>query len=341
MAERMTTDTSLLFLPGDDVAELLRDQEAVVMAAVRDAYLAHGRGETLAPHSTFLRFPGGDDRMIALPAYLGGRFDVAGIKWIASFPGNHARGLERASGAVVLSSLTIGRPTAILEGSIISAKRTAASAAVAARALHETAFDPQLGLLGCGRINFEVLRFLLHVWPGLAAVRLYDVDPARAARFADAGANRFPALRFVVVEDAGTLLAGSTLVSIATTAVEPHVAYLGGGPLRTVLHLSLRDLEPAVILAADNVVDDPDHVCRAATSLHRAEQLIGHRGFIRCALADVLAGREPPARDYGVPTIFSPFGLGILDMAVAQLVCERAATERRGLRLPFAPTAAA
>ena len=336
----MTDDASVLFLSGDDVAAVLHGAEAVVTQAVHDAYAAHGRGESLAPHSTFLRFPGGRDRMIALPAYLGDRFGAAGLKWIASFPGNHARGLERASGVVVLSSLATGRPTAILEASIVSAKRTAASAAVAARALHDPAAGLDVGLLGCGVVNFEVLRFLLHVWPTLAVVRVHDVHEARAARFVAAGAAAFPTVRFEVGADAGALLARSTLVSIATTALTPHVGRLGGGP-RTILHLSLRDLEPTVILAADNVVDDADHVCREATSLHRAEQLVGHRDFIRCALADVLAGRAPAIRDYARPTIFSPFGLGILDIAVARLVCERAATERRGLRLPFAPTAAA
>ena len=336
----MTDDASVLFVPGDDVAALLRNEEAAIVRAVHDAYEAHVGGDAMAPHSTFLRFPGGPDRMIALPAYLGGRFRAAGIKWIASFPGNHAHGLERASGAIVLSSVTTGRPTAVLEGSIVSAKRTAASAAVAARALHHASEDLRLGLLGCGIVNFEVLRFLLHVWPELVAVRVYDVSAARTVRFVDSGAQAFPGVRFEVSADAHELLTESTLVSIATTAMEPHLGSLGDGSLRTILNLSLRDLEPPLILASDNVVDDLDHVCRAETSVHRAERLVGHRGFIRCTLGDVLTGRAPTRPDYARPTIFSPFGLGILDIAVAQLVCERAATERRGLRLRFAPTAA-
>lgn len=333
------SDDAVLVLAGDEVAEVLAGEEQAVMRAVEDAYATHAAGDALTPHSTFVRLPGGRDRIIALPAYLGGAFEVAGVKWIASFPGNHARRLARASGVVVLSSTTTGRVTAVLEGSVISAKRTAASAAVAARALHP---EPprEVGLLGCGVIGFETLRFLRHVWPTIEAAAICDVDRRRAEGFADRAAAAFDPLRIDVVEDARELLARAALVAIATTAMEPHLDDLGGSRVRTVLHLSLRDLTPAVVLAADNVVDDVDHVCRAETSLHRAERIVGHRRFIRCALAEVLAGRAPARRAYDAPIIFSPFGLGILDIAVAKLVWERATARRLGCRLPFAPSVA-
>src|SRR5215472_7329423 len=115
-------DDEILLLNGRQVADLLVGQEAKVLAAVRGAYLAHAAGRSSLPHSSFVRFPGNDgNRIIALPGYLGGGFEVAGVKWIASFPGNVARGMTRASAILILNSCSTGRLEAIMEGSLISA----------------------------------------------------------------------------------------------------------------------------------------------------------------------------------------------------------------------------
>src|SRR5687767_3700916 len=99
----------ILILKGDDVRQLLHGQEAAILSAVRHSYEVHQSGKSFVPHSTFLSFPNGrSDRVIALPAYLGGEFDTAGIKWISSFPGNIGLGMERASAVVILNSTSTG-----------------------------------------------------------------------------------------------------------------------------------------------------------------------------------------------------------------------------------------
>ena len=101
-------------------------------------------------------------------------------------------------------------------------------------------------------------------------------------------------------------------------------------PSGTILHTSLRDFTPAVVLRCDNVVDDGDHVCRANTSLHLTEQRQAGRDFIRCSLADVTSGRVSARPHPQRTTLFSPFGLGILDLAVSQWVLRQAISQGLG-----------
>jgi len=323
-------DGSIAVLSGSDVRALLAQRELELMQVVRKAYETHGAGDSSLPYSSFLRFPGQPrDRIIALPAYLGGECRAAGIKWVASFPGNLQHGFDRASAVLILNSPQTGRPEAVLEGSVISAKRTAASAALAAYCLLNGNRTNQVGLIGCGLINFEIARFVLAAFPEVDTLVLFDQVEARAAQFAGKCRSAFEALDVEVAADLNAVLRSCGLVSIATSAIAPHLGELHECARGSViLHISLRDLTPDVILACDNVVDDIDHVCRAQTSVHLAEQLVGHRKFIRCTLADMLRGGAPTRGSEAV-SVFSPFGLGVLDLAVAKLVRDLALQQGR------------
>jgi ornithine cyclodeaminase len=328
----------VLILSRADVLTVLDDGPGTVTRVVRGSYVAHAQGKTSVPHSVFLRFP--DDarnRIIALPAYVGGERPVAAVKWVASFPANITRGVERASAAILLNSVTDGRPVALLEGAVISARRTAASAAVAAAVLTADADrDVRAGvsLVGCGVINYEVLGFLRQELPELAAVTLFDLDRARADAFADRAARRWPGLAVEVVDSVDAALAAHRLVSLATTAAEPHLTTGACRPGTVVLHLSLRDIAVESVLAAVNVVDDADHVCRANTSLHLAEQATGNRDFITAEIGDLLAGAAPNPYDGSSVVVFSPFGLGAFDAALAAHVLDAAEARGLGFGLP-------
>lgn len=325
-------EDELLIVKGHEVISLLQGREQEIMQTVRHAYEAHWRSDDSLPHSLFLRFPGESrNRIIALPAYLGADFEVAGVKWVSSFPANTGLGQDRASAVVVLNSTATGRPQAILEGSVISAKRTAASAALAAKELRGGRPAPAMAVIGCGLINFEVVRFALAALPELESLVLFDKQRSHVEQFRRKCDETFPEARVEIAGDIAGALAAAPLVSFATTAITPHIADLAALQQgATVLHVSLRDLTPEVILSCDNVVDDIDHVCRAQTSIHLAEQLTDNRDFIRCTLAEILTGTAPPGDGEKI-TVFSPFGLGILDLAVGKLVCELAALQGAGL----------
>jgi 2,3-diaminopropionate biosynthesis protein SbnB len=313
-------------VPGVQVQAVLAGREKDLVALVEDTYRLHGAGGTVNPPSYFLRFPDRpSDRVIALPAALGGPRAVAGLKWIASFPGNVAAGIPRASAVLILNDHDTGYPIACLESSVISATRTAASAAAAADWLTRSRPRPvRVGFVGAGLIARYVHTFLVATGWAFDAVGVHDVDPAGAAGFRRYLDSTGTTAAVTVHEDAGDLVRGSDLVVFATVAAQPHVherSWFAHAPV--VLHLSLRDLAPEILLDAVNVVDDVDHCLTAGTSPHLVEQLTGSRDFLTGTLDDVMSGRVSVPADRTV--VFSPFGLGVLDLAVGRFVYDEVA----------------
>ncbi|MGW0209069.1 2,3-diaminopropionate biosynthesis protein SbnB [Streptomyces sp. NPDC003233] len=321
---------SFSVLPGRDVVDLLAGRETEVIDCVRDAYLLHQASESVNPDSYFLRFPDKPDaRIIALPAYLGGDSDVAGIKWIASFPGNVASGLPRASAVLVLNDYSTGYPFAVIEAAGISAARTAASAALAARTLGGDQ-PASIGIVGGGVIARTIARYLHAAGIPLRSVRCHDIDEHSARALVNHLTTAYGA-----GARAGTLdeALDSDLVVLATTALSPYIPPTHRfRPGQLVLNVSLRDLAPELLLSADNVLDDVEHCLKAGTSPHLAEQLTGNRDFVTGTLAQVIQGeaRLDPSR----PTVFSPFGLGVLDLAVGRHLYSVARDSGRLIEVP-------
>lgn len=317
-------------VPGPAVQQILDEDAAKVVEIVRQTYLDHHAGDSVNPDSYFLRFAHRPEaRIIALPAYLGGSVQRAGIKWIASFPRNIESGFPRASAVLVLNDAATGYPVALLEAAGISAARTAASAALAARALRPNgAAGGTTAVIGAGLIARTVCDYLLRTGVRPDRFLVHDLDAA--SEQALVGYLRGAGTE---AESAGGLdkaLRADTVL-FATTTATPYVTQRFA-PGQLVLHLSLRDLAPEVILAADNVLDDVEHCLKASTSPHLAEQASSSRSFVTGTLAQVLTGELSP--DPARATIFSPFGLGVLDIAVGAFVLDRALSLGTAHRVP-------
>lgn len=313
-------------IPGAQVQEALRGREKEIVDVVEDAYRLHASGETVNPPSAFLRFPDRpSSRIIALPASIGGGARVDGVKWISSVPPNVAHGIPRASAVMILNDYVTGYPFACLESSIISATRTAASAASAADRLSRDRPRPlRVGFLGTGLIARYIHTFLEGTGWSFEEIGVHDLSADSAAGFRSYLEQSGATGRVTVHDSAESLIRLSDLVVFATVAGEPHIedpSWFAHHPV--VLHVSLRDLAPEVLLESTNIVDDTEHVLRASTSPHLTEQLTGDRRFLHGTLADVMDDRVtvPPDRT----AIFSPFGLGILDLAVGKYVYDEVA----------------
>jgi 2,3-diaminopropionate biosynthesis protein SbnB len=308
-------------ISGAQVQHALQGREKQVMEVVEATYRLHGAGDSVNPPSYFLRFPDRpNDRIIALPASIGGQSRVDGLKWISSFPENVAAGIPRASAVLILNDHDTGYPFACLESSIISATRTAASAALAADWLSRGRERPtRVGFFGVGLIARYIHTFLAGSGWSFDEVGVFDLSADSANGFRGYLEQSGTAGRITVHDNAEDLIRSSDLVVFATVASQPHVenvSWLEHNPL--VLHVSLRDVAPEIVLASTNIVDDVEHCLKANTSPHLAEQLTGNRDFLHGTLDDVMAGRVTVPADR--PVVFSPFGLGVLDLAVGKYV---------------------
>jgi 2,3-diaminopropionate biosynthesis protein SbnB len=315
-------------ISGAQVREVLQGHEKQVTEVVEAAYRLHGDGRTVNPDSYFLRFPDRPSaRIIALPASLG---SVHGLKWISSFPENVAGGIPRASAVLILNDVATGFPFACMEASVISAARTAASAALAAVQLStRRGVQPsRVGFVGTGLIARYVHTYLAANGFTFDELGVHDLSPAHAEGFTGYLA-RTEAGRITVHDNAEDLIRSSDLIVFATVAGEPHVhdpAWFSHNPL--VLHVSLRDLSTDVILASCNVTDDVEHCMKANTSLHLTEQLTGGRDFVAGDMRALLASEIDVPADR--PVVFSPFGLGVLDLAVGAHVHEQVTRDGGG-----------
>ena len=312
-------------ISGTQVQRVLQGQEKEIVELVAATYRLHGAGDSVNPPSYFLRFPDRPSaRIIALPASIGGSTRVDGLKWVSSFPENVAAGIPRASAVLILNDHDTGYPFACLEASIISATRTAASAALAADQLSRGRGrrPTRVGFVGVGLIARYIHTFLAGTGWSFDEIGVFDLSGDSAAGFRGYLEQSGTAGRVTVHGSAEELIRSSDLVVFATIAAAPHVTDLSWfehNPL--VLHVSLRDLAPQILLASTNIVDDIDHCLKANTSPHLAEQLTGNRDFLHGTLDDVMAGRVTLPADR--PLIFSPFGLGVLDLAVGKYVYDR------------------
>ena len=175
-----------------------------------------------------------------------------------------------------------------------------------------------MGFLGTGLIARYIHTFLSGTGWSFDDIGVHDLSADSAAGFGgyleQSGGGDI-----TVYDSAEELIRSSDLVVIATVAAAPHVtdpSWFDHHPV--VLHVSLRDLAPEILLTATNIVDDVEHCQKANTSTHLAEQIDRDRDFLDGTLNDVIAGRVSVPADRTV--VFSPFGLGVLDLAVGKFV---------------------
>ncbi|MBC8951271.1 2,3-diaminopropionate biosynthesis protein SbnB [Xenorhabdus sp. TS4] len=309
-------------ITGDFINQVISSSRPEIISLVCQSYLTHHQDKTENPDSYFLRFKNKPEaRIIALPAAIDNpeeNISVSGIKWIASYPRNIESNLQRASAVILLNDYETGYPFACLEASQISAARTAASAVLAANHLGPASKQAKsLSIIGGGLIGRTIMAFFKDEGWQFDDVLVHDISEEYRNTFIN-NINAQDLYQVRAAADQAEALTADIVV-FTTTAASPYITdEKTFAPHQLILNISLRDLSPEIIYASNNVLDDISHCMKANTSPHLAEQKYGHRCFINGTLAQIINGEI--TLDNTKATIFSPFGLGVLDLSLAMLI---------------------
>jgi ornithine cyclodeaminase/alanine dehydrogenase len=323
---------SLLYLSRADVESLALPVSDVV-DAVEESFRRRGLREAQLPPKIGVTGAGGAFAH-AMPAAVPAA-GALGVKWVAAFPGNPALGLPTISGLVVLSDPRTGLPLAVMEAALITAMRTGASAAVAARHLCAPGAET-IGVLGCGVQGRSSVRALATVLPRLRRVQCHDLVPGAARAFAAELAAEMPAVEFDVAGAPAAVAAGASLVLTAISMVDGVPPPLGGGLLeRGGLAVAL-DYDAAWSAAA--MAECERFVCddRESTLATRAQgaHLAGIPA-IDADLGEIAAGLRPGREREDARIFCMNLGIATHDVITARLAYDRARAAGVGTELPL------
>ncbi len=273
--------------------------------------------------------PAADAFIHAMPAFIPA-LGAAGVKWVSGYPANPGRGLPYISGLIVLNDVETGFPKAVMDCTWITAQRTGAATAVAAKRLARQD-SRSLGILGCGvqgRSNLEALASVFR----LGEVKAFDIDPAAAARFAREAAARF-GLTATAGAAAEEAVRGSDLVVTAGPILKVPHATIRPGWLAAGAFASLVDYDSYWSRAALREVDKFTTDDRVQLDYARTQGYFRDIPPVHADLAELVAGRKPGRETAAERTMACNLGLALDDMATAPLVLARAEARGLGLRL--------
>lgn len=182
---------------------------------------SHGMPIVFPKESPFPNMPiaGPDRRFVAMPAYLGGSFDVCGVKWYGSNAANTAKGLPRSILTVTLNDKDTGAPLCFMSANILSAQRTGAVPAVAASRLAR--MDSEVAaVIGCGPINASCFKNIMTQTKQIKKVFCYDIFFDKAESFAEKISKEYN-VEGIATDNLQEALKDTDVVTVAASRLKP------------------------------------------------------------------------------------------------------------------------
>ena len=288
----------------DQAAVAARLDMTALIDRMEEALIAFSAGDVVQPVRQFVGVEEHDGFFGLMPAVS----DAMGVKLVTFYPRNQEKGIHTHHALILLFDPTTGEPTAVMDGGLITEKRTAATSAAATRLLAEDDASV-LAVLGSGvqaRAHIEAMRLVRPI----EEIRIWSRNPANAATLAnEVGATTMSP------EEA---VHGADIVVTATAATEP---ILEGAWLDEGAHVNAvgwngadgRELD-------DETMGNLLFVESLEAAADQAGNVRGSGATITAEIGAALAKPDPMWK--GRTTVFDSVGMAIEDVAAAQLVLE-------------------
>jgi ornithine cyclodeaminase/alanine dehydrogenase len=320
---------SILYLSRADV-EAVGLPMTDIIEALEEMFREKGAGRVEMPPKPGIHTRP-DAFIHAMPAYIPA-LEAAGIKWIAGYPGNQAKGLPYITGLLVLNDPDTGLPLAIMDATWITAQRTGAATAIAARRLARPD-SATVGIVACGvqgRSNLEALACLFPV----KRVRAYDLHPEIAERYAREMGARL-AVQIEPVTSLRDAVSGPDIVVTSGPILKDPQPAIEAGWLAPGAFASLVDFDSywqgAALRQADKLATD-DH---AQMRYYRQAGYFKDTPEAYADLSEIITGRKPGRQRPDERTMTINLGLALEDMATAIRIYRRAQENGLGVQLPL------
>ncbi len=357
-----------LFLSEDDMIKAGVLDTEKCLSTMEETFRLLGEGDYVmggpngSSHGSLLWFPatspfpnmpkaGPDRRYMAMPAYLGGRFNICGVKWYGSNIANVTRGLPRSILLVCLNDADTGEPRAIMSANLLSAMRTGCVPGVATKYLARREAGV-LGIVGCGVMNRACTKAILSGMSNKKKVILYDIKKENAEKLASEIEAEFG----LEVEVSGRLdetIANADVVSIAASGTIPvrvEKSWLKRGSLFTVTgHVEVDD----DFYTDNRLVFDhwKMHKAWLEEGLMHEQGITSLSGWVptyqilklyhdrilsdsmMTSLGEIISGKAQGRKDEDEIIVFSAGGLPVEDVSWGYTVYEKAASMGLGKKL--------
>jgi ornithine cyclodeaminase/alanine dehydrogenase-like protein (mu-crystallin family) len=326
----MSTSDTILYLSRKDIENLCIPIKNVI-STVEQAFLQKAHGNIEAPPKPGIH-PTQDAFIHAMPAYLR-ETRAAGMKWVSGFPENPAHGLPYIAGLLILNDASTGFPICIMDCTWLTAKRTGAATAVAAKYLARRN-SSTLGILGCGVQGRSNLEALTVMFDGIAEVKAYDIIPANQKRYVKEMSQKYCFHVVPVgspkeaVENCDIVVSAGPILKHPEPVVEP--SWVSKGTFICPLDFDSYWKPETMRSMAKFCTDDLEQLM-----YYRKQGYFANIPLVYAELSEIVSGKKK-GRESDYEKIMSMnLGLAIEDIATAKTIFDKARKAETGTLLPL------